>query len=113
MSDALSHLSHLSNLLGASSLQDPPVTSLLSLPNETLDQIIRNLLGPPVIGTFAVNYSTVRNRNYKAIRLVNRRLSQLATLYSYYCHRILSERQLRHETTYLTEVELLRRRYTQ
>ena len=81
---------------------------LLSLPNETLDQIIRNVLGNAVINPTTPNvaFSALGN-----IRLVNRRLADVGSAYIYFCYRVPSERELV-ESESSCELRLLRKKYT-
>lgn len=85
-------------------------TTLLSLPNETLDHILRALAGEPALEP--PSQHRAGNQAVHNIRLVNRRLAALGSYYILLRHRCVSERQLKHETTHLTEEGKLRRRYT-
>jgi hypothetical protein len=85
-------------------------TTLLSLPNETLDRIIQVLAGEPVLGP--PPHTPPRDTSLHNIRLVNRRFAALGSCYILLRHRCVSEEQLMCETTDLTEEGRLRRRYT-
>jgi hypothetical protein len=104
--DSLTYMNG-SNML---SIPDISFTTLLSLPNETLDRIIQVLAGEPVLDP--PPYTQSRNTSLHNIRLVNRRFAALGSCYILFRHRCLSEEQLKRETTHLTEEGKIRRRYT-
>jgi hypothetical protein len=85
---------------------------LLSLPNEILHKIVQILAGEPSLNP-SLFHNTVPSVNLLVtIGLVNKKLFSIASLYSCFRHEISSERQLQHETTDITNDEILRRMYT-
>lgn len=83
--------------------------SLLALPNETLDQIIRHIIGNAVVSLVTPNQngwsSTLSN-----IRLVNRRLASIGGIYLYFRYRVSGEREVADGNS--CELRLLRKTYT-
>lgn len=88
------------------------VLSLLSLPNETLDQIVRVLAGEPTLGLRSTGTSFTGRNHTLSIGLVNKRLRSIAAQYTYFRHKITSERELQLEANSSTEDEQIRRKYT-
>ena len=94
----------------AQSLSTTEKASFLSLPNETLLQIIQAFVGEPTLSL--PRYRSPRNEAIHTIRLVNQRLAALGSYYVRFRHKCLSERQLEYEANHLKEDEILKRRYT-